>query len=872
MGKGFQGAMLRALGAKNKTATVTGVRWITDHVVRIDFQCDDILHAGGEKPSAWVRAWFPDVDAPSKFHQRGYTLLDPDPAAGTFSLCFLVHDPAGPASTWARTAASGDELLMTRLGGDGHDVAPADDSPLGCLLMGDVASWPAFVTLVERVPAGVPIRAVIEYCNDDDRDLPLPDHEGLTVDWVPSTADRRALVNAIGDGDYRGWRTWVTAESKATRLAKGLLALEHEQNKATMHTQAYWMAGRAMGKQVDTAPESKTTESKTTESKTPESKTTASTADTVRETAGAVVAELPSFRATGPAEPAEPVLKPALPAMLLAGVFAVILALLAVVPLILFAELARLLVAGAERHELIDVGIVAVIVLVVGAVGSATVITALHFYDQVFAAALRRRVLGKLTRLPLGWFHGRRSSEVKKLVQEDVSSLHYLVTHAVPDLVAAVVTPLAILGYLFTVDWGLALVLLVPVIAYIVAMGRIATADKARLEQKMRWDATLPGDAERFIAGQQVSRVFGDSSTSDLPRQLRSLTEFIKDWQRATIDTKSVVLQLNRPTTAMAVVAVAGTALIVAGSMDAVAILPFLILGTSFGDRLLAASFAIGGLREGLNGKTSLDLLMATEELEQVADGTRERAAVAGPARVELRGVTFGYLAGRPVVENLHLDLPAGTTTAVVGPSGAGKSTVAALVARLWDPDAGAIRLDGVDLRDIPEPELRRSIAVVLQDVQLVRGTIAENIALGVPGADRAAIEEVARAAYLTDVVAALPDGYDTVVDRDSLSGGQRQRLAIARALLGDPRLVVLDEATAAADPDSEWEVRRGLSRLLAGRTVLVVAHRLHTIADADQIVVLDGGRIVEQGTGTELLAAGGVYAAMTDHAQEALR
>lgn len=180
-----------------------------------------------------------------------------------------------------------------------------------------------------------------------------------------------------------------------------------------------------------------------------------------------------------------------------------------------------------------------------------------------------------------------------------MSSLHYLVTHAVPDLVAAVVTPLAILGYLFAVDWALALVLLIPVIAYIVAMGRMATADKPRLEQKMRWDATLPGDAERFIAGQQVSRVFGDASTSDLPGRLRSLSAFIKDWQHATIDTKSVILQLNRPTTSMVVVAIAGTALVATGSMDAVAILPFLILGTSFGDRLLAASFAIGGLREG---------------------------------------------------------------------------------------------------------------------------------------------------------------------------------------------------------------------------------------------------------------------------------
>ncbi|ALG86700.1 hypothetical protein ACH46_07470 [Gordonia phthalatica] len=247
--------MLRALGAKNHPATVTSIRWITDHMVRIDFQCDGILHQAGEKPSAWIRAWFPDLTHPSKMHQRGYTLLDADPAAGTFGLAFLVHDPAGPASTWARSAEVGDELLMTRLGGDGHDVATAEDSPRGYLLMGDVASWPAFTTLIDAIPVGVPVRVVIEHSNDDDRVLPLPTRDGLVVDWVRSTPDRRALVDAIDAADdYRGWHTWVTAESKATRLAKKRLAQEHAQSKSTMHTQAYWMAGRAMGRTAE--PES----------------------------------------------------------------------------------------------------------------------------------------------------------------------------------------------------------------------------------------------------------------------------------------------------------------------------------------------------------------------------------------------------------------------------------------------------------------------------------------------------------------------------------------------------------------------------------------------------------------------------------------
>jgi len=831
MGTGFQGAMLRALGAKNHPATVTGVRWITDHVVRIDFSCTEIMYPAGEKPTAWIRAWFPDADNPSKFHQRGYTFVDPDPAAGTFALCFLVHEPAGPASTWARTASIGDELLMTRLSGDGNDV-PED--PLGYLLLGDVASWPAFVSLVEQIPAGVPIRMVLEYQNDDDLDLPMPAHDGLTIDWVPTSPDRRALVDAIGDDDYRGWATWVTAESTAVRLAKSALARDHGHNKATMHAQAYWAAGRAMGKQADVD----------------------------------IAAEVPDVREETSTK-ATSVLAPAVPAMVIAGLFALVLAVLEVIPLVLFAELARRLVSGAERAELVSVGVTALIVLVAGGVGSALLIAVMHFYDQVYAAALRRRVLDKLSRLPLGWFAGRRHSDVRKTVQDDVSGLHYLITHAVPDVIAAIVTPLVILGYLFSVDWRLALVLLVPVIVYVVMMGRLATADKPRLTRRMQWYATLPGDTERFIGGQQTSRVFGDRATVDLPGEVRRLTDFVKDWQNATVGTKSVLLQLNRPMTSMVLVCLAGTALITAGWMDAVAVLPFLILGTSFGDRLLGASFAANGLREGMEAKAGLDLLLTTGELPLADDDV---PPTSGPATVALRGVTFGYTPGRPVLDNVDLRLAAGTTTALIGPSGAGKSTVAALVARLWDPTSGTVLIDGVDYRDVPEAQFRGQVAVVLQDVQLVRGTIADNIALGMPDVDRSAVVEAARAAYIDDVVSTLPDGYDTVVDRESLSGGQRQRIAIARAILGDPRLVVLDEATAAADPDSEWEVRQGLTRLLDGRTVLVVAHRLHTVADSDRIVVLDGGRIVEQGPPAELLEAGGRYAAMTAQAQEALR
>ena len=474
----------------------------------------------------------------------------------------------------------------------------------------------------------------------------------------------------------------------------------------------------------------------------------------------------------------------------------------------------------------------------------------------------------QFTRLPLGWFQGRRQSEVRKLAQDDIGALHYLVTHAVTDLATAIVTPLAILIYLFTVNWTLALVLLIPVVTYVVIMFRLAAADRPRMTRLLRWNATLPGDAERYIAGQSVSRVFGDGATVDLPGEMSELRDFMKKWQLATVGTKATMIQLNRPMTSLVVIAAAGTLLVTVGWMPAVAILPFLVLGTSLGDRLVGAGFAVGGLRDGMNAKSGLELLLTSGEL---ASGTDPVPTGTSPAALTFDDVSFGYSPGQYVLSDFDLALPPGGTTAIVGPSGAGKSTVAALAARLWDPDKGSVTLDGADLRTLDEDDLRRHVAVVLQDVQLVNGTVAENIALGHPDATREEIAEAAQTAYIAAEIEALSDGYDTVVDRDSLSGGQRQRIAIARALLGNPRLVILDEATAAADPDSEWEVRQGLTRLLDGRTVLVIAHRLHTVAHADRIVVLDEGRIVEQGTRDELMSRGGLFARMQNQAMEAL-
>jgi len=265
------------------------------------------------------------------------------------------------------------------------------------------------------------------------------------------------------------------------------------------------------------------------------------------------------------------------------------------------------------------------------------------------------------------------------------------------------------------------------------------------------------------------------------------------------------------------------------------------------------------GLRKGRAAAGNIEGLLRHPPLPEPAN-----PALPDGARIEFDDVHFSYDGRTEVLRGVRAVCEPGTITALVGPSGAGKSTLAALVPRFHDVTGGAVRIGGVDVRDIPTERLLASMALVFQDVVLVRDTVTENIRLGRPEAGRDEVEAAAKAAAIHDVITALPDGYDTVLGEDvELSGGERQRLTIARAILSDAPIVVLDEATAALDPDSETAVQHALSALIAGRTVLVVAHRLHTITEADQILVLDDGRVVERGRHADLLAVNGRYARM---------
>ncbi|MGW6423946.1 ABC transporter ATP-binding protein [Nocardia sp. NPDC055053] len=504
----------------------------------------------------------------------------------------------------------------------------------------------------------------------------------------------------------------------------------------------------------------------------------------------------------------------------------------------------------------------AVVVLIVRALLQAVALTWSHAVDAGYQLTLRRLLADKLTRVPLGWFGERSSGEVKTYLRDDVEALHYLVAHARLEFVGALVVPLVTLGYLFTVDWRLTLVLLIPLIAYFVLFGKIMDRDgRDRLAVYTRWERRTSEATIEFVDGIQVVRAFGQAGKAHTEFQsaVDGQVQAAQRMKMPIIRVQSASDIVVMPVFVMLIMVVGGLAFVGLDWLNPLDLLPFLLVGLGIGSSLLGLGYGSQALRAGGAAALRLHELQQTPELDTAPTTSTGPASQAGVVRFD--GVEFAYRTGHDVLRGVDLELHPGTITALVGPSGSGKSTLAKLLPRFYDVGAGRITIDGRDIREFTSEDLYRTVGFVFQDVRLIRGSIRENLLLARPDADDAAIERASRAAQIHDRIMALPRGYDSEIGVDaSLSGGEAQRLSIARALLADTPVLVLDEATAFADPESEAAVQDALAALVAGRTVLVIAHRLHTITGVDRILVLENGTLVEQGTHAELRAAGGLY------------
>lgn len=485
-----------------------------------------------------------------------------------------------------------------------------------------------------------------------------------------------------------------------------------------------------------------------------------------------------------------------------------------------------------------------------------------HLLDGRVQLALRRRLAARLGRVPIGWFSRRRTGELTKVVGEDVSAVHPFIAHAPGELIAAFVVPLISLVYLFTIDWRLTLITLIPVTLAVAHVPLMMTP--ARLREEKQFDAAMAqiaSSAVEFVQGISVVKAFGAAGRAH--RRFRTATDdFVGVFYRFVRGLSVIAAGMQTvlsPPFVLLVVLIGGTALITTGGLPPADLLPFLLLGlglTAPVEALIAHSFD--------------DLQTARRAIGRIRD-VLEVAPLPEPAhpippqghRLELRGVRFGYQDDREVLRGIDLVLEPGTVTAIVGPSGSGKSTLVQLLPRFFDPTHGSVTLGGVDLRELSSHDLYRMVSFVFQDVRLLRASVADNIALAVPHADLDEVMHAARMANIHDRILELPHGYDTVLGQEAgLSGGETQRIALARALLADTPVLVLDEATAFADPQTEQAVRQALAALEGDRTILVIAHRLETVADADTAVLLDHGSIVEQGRPADLLAESGKFAA----------
>ncbi|MDQ1305466.1 MAG: ATP-binding cassette, subfamily bacterial IrtA/YbtP [Actinomycetota bacterium] len=523
----------------------------------------------------------------------------------------------------------------------------------------------------------------------------------------------------------------------------------------------------------------------------------------------------------------------------------------------------RAFVAGRFTTETVARDVVVALVGVVAMAGLLGVSTWMS-HRAAFATLehLRLRIGQRLGEVSLGYLTRRRSGEVQRVLNDDVERLESFLAHAVPDLVSALGVLLGTTAWLVLVDVRMGLVALSVVAVSVPMMIVGVSIGSEKTEAHSRAMSRMNGSVVELIRGIPVVRTFhrGDTVFVETADAIREATGFQAAWGRQLVPVYTAFYTLL--TSNVVVIVPAGLWWWTRGTLSTADLLFFLVVGLGYTAsvmKLMQLTVQLGRLGLGAALITELD---AAPVLPQP-----QEPAVLGEPAIELDGVRFAHrdFDGRAclALETVTLRVPPRTMTALVGPSGAGKSTLAKLVCRFWDVDSGSVRVSGVDVRNLTHSQLMGQIALVLQETFLFDDTVAANLRLGRPDATDEQVRAAAKAARADEFVQALPEGYGTRIGERGarLSGGERQRLSIARALLKDAPIVVLDEATAFVDPENEAALQDALAELVRGRTLLVVAHRLSTIVGADQIVVLDAGQVVETGRHDDLVAAGGLYA-----------
>ena len=557
-------------------------------------------------------------------------------------------------------------------------------------------------------------------------------------------------------------------------------------------------------------------------------------------------------------------------------IFSALSALMALVPYWYIWQVIREVLSVApdfgQAQNLVRNGWMAVLVAVAAVLVYIAALMCSHMGAFRIATNLRLAVMEHIVRLPLGAAEQFGSGRLRKIVNESSAATETYLAHQLPDRAGAIATPCGLLVLLLVFDWRLGLLSLVPVsLAFLVMM--LMTGARMRQKMKEYQNALddMSNEAVEYVRGIPVVKTFGQTIFSF--KKFKDSIDRYRVWVIAyTKELRLPMMLYTAAVNGVFVFLIAGALLLTRGGVT-----PEFLLNLMF-YIIITPIISVTLTRIMFQSENAMIVDDALQRIDSVLNllPLKEASHPRHPkdGSVELSHIQFSYDGENEVLKGISLKIPAGQKAAFVGPSGGGKTTLANVIARFFDPQGGSVKIGGVDVRDIPKEELMNTVSFVFQNSRLIKASILDNVRLGRPDATREEVLSALHNAQCDDILEKLPRGMDTVVGTRGvyLSGGEQQRIAIARVMLKNAPILILDEATAFADPDNESRVQAAFSRLSQGKTVIMIAHRLSTVANADQIYVIQEGKIAEQGTNRELLEQNGLFRRMWDNYQTSVQ